>query len=284
MNNNQRSLHLLTETTFHTSYLISMWRNWCTKSGRCCSIAIRKNQPDTATLARRQSLHQRLSGKRHLEQCEHNELLDTYPGLTASEESMISEFGIPAGCAAGEDICWLGDDINATPAKKWLAGLQARRARPYILLFLDQIFDQEWIDATDRQLINAHSALLPWARGNNSIEQVVALGEPQWLYRAAGGTVHYIDAGVDTGPIICTRPLAEPLAFDSVWTLKSHCFMTAFSLLIEIADRLVAGETPAARSPDPSEFGPNYRAGDFDKACQQRAERQFLRMRANLQG
>jgi methionyl-tRNA formyltransferase len=52
-----------------------------------------------------------------------------------------------------------------------------------------------------RGTINAHPGLLPWLRGSSSVEWA--------LYEdvAVGSTVHFVEVGIDTGPIILLRGL-----------------------------------------------------------------------------
>jgi phosphoribosylglycinamide formyltransferase-1 len=54
-----------------------------------------------------------------------------------------------------------------------------------------------------RRLINVHPALLPSFPGLHAIEQAIAHG-----VRVTGVTIHFVDEGVDTGPIILQEPIA----------------------------------------------------------------------------
>jgi methionyl-tRNA formyltransferase len=53
-----------------------------------------------------------------------------------------------------------------------------------------------------RGTINAHPGLLPQLRGSSSVGWALYKDLP------VGSTVHYVDAGIDTGPILLRRPLA----------------------------------------------------------------------------
>ena len=44
--------------------------------------------------------------------------------------------------------------------------------------------------------VNLHNSYLPWNRGSDACSWAIATGTPH------GATLHYIDEGVDTGPII----------------------------------------------------------------------------------
>jgi phosphoribosylglycinamide formyltransferase 1 len=59
------------------------------------------------------------------------------------------------------------------------------------------------------RVINVHPALLPAFPGLRAIEQSLAYG-----VKVFGVTVHFVDEGVDTGPVIAQRALELPDAVD----------------------------------------------------------------------
>ena len=54
--------------------------------------------------------------------------------------------------------------------------------------------------ATPGRIVNTHSAPLPDFPGAHPIEDVLAAGVPE-----TAATVHYVDEGVDTGPVIAAE-------------------------------------------------------------------------------
>ena len=60
------------------------------------------------------------------------------------------------------------------------------------------------------RVINVHPALLPAFPGLRAIEQALAYG-----VKVFGVTVHFVDEGVDTGPIIAQRAIELPDARDA---------------------------------------------------------------------
>lgn len=58
--------------------------------------------------------------------------------------------------------------------------------------------------------INVHGALLPEYRGANPVEWALINGA-----REAGVTIHVVDEGIDTGPIVAQRKI--PIAFEDTW-------------------------------------------------------------------
>jgi phosphoribosylglycinamide formyltransferase-1 len=83
------------------------------------------------------------------------------------------------------------------------------------------------------RVINVHPALLPAFPGLRAIEQAVAYG-----VKVFGVTIHFVDEGVDSGPIILQRALELPEASD-VETVRSALRPVEHELLCE-AVRLIA--------------------------------------------
>lgn len=63
-----------------------------------------------------------------------------------------------------------------------------------------KILGQKFLDRFEGSLINTHPALLPAFPGAHAVRDALAYG-----VKITGTTVHYIDAGVDTGEIIAQR-------------------------------------------------------------------------------
>jgi len=61
-----------------------------------------------------------------------------------------------------------------------------------------RILSAEFIHAFPKKIINVHPSLLPAFPGLNAQKQALEYG-----VKLAGCTVHFVDEGVDTGPIIC---------------------------------------------------------------------------------
>ena len=69
-----------------------------------------------------------------------------------------------------------------------------------------QLLSPGFINSFLNRVINVHPALLPKYPGLKAIEQALDAGETE-----TGVTVHYVDEGIDTGPVIAQEPLAiEP--------------------------------------------------------------------------
>ena len=59
------------------------------------------------------------------------------------------------------------------------------------------------LDAFGGRLINTHPALLPAFPGAHAVRDALAAG-----VTVTGATVHVVDAGVDTGPVLAQREVA----------------------------------------------------------------------------
>jgi phosphoribosylglycinamide formyltransferase-1 len=64
-----------------------------------------------------------------------------------------------------------------------------------------QLLRPTFLDRFER-IVNTHSAPLPEFPGAHPIEDVLAAG-----VRQTAATVHYVDEGVDTGPVIVAEPV-----------------------------------------------------------------------------
>jgi phosphoribosylglycinamide formyltransferase-1 len=62
------------------------------------------------------------------------------------------------------------------------------------------------LDAYESRIINVHPSLLPAFPGKNAVEQALEYG-----VKVTGVTVHFVDGGMDTGPVIAQEAVAiEP--------------------------------------------------------------------------
>jgi phosphoribosylglycinamide formyltransferase-1 len=70
-----------------------------------------------------------------------------------------------------------------------------------------QLLEAEFLDAFPDRVINVHPGLLPAFPGLKAIEQAIDYG-----VKVFGVTVHFVDGGVDTGPVILQRAVELPSA------------------------------------------------------------------------
>jgi phosphoribosylglycinamide formyltransferase-1 len=96
-----------------------------------------------------------------------------------------------------------------------------------------QLLAPEFIERFRGRIVNVHPALLPSFPGLEAVQQALDHGA-----QITGVTVHFVDEGVDSGPIIFQRPVPVPLNRD-LDELEETIHATEHALLPE-AIRLVA--------------------------------------------
>jgi phosphoribosylglycinamide formyltransferase-1 len=89
----------------------------------------------------------------------------------------------------------------------WLA---SREVELVVLAGYMALLDPAFLRRFPQRVINVHPALLPAFPGLRAIEQALAYG-----VKVFGVTVHFVDEGVDTGPVIAQRAIDLPDATDA---------------------------------------------------------------------
>jgi phosphoribosylglycinamide formyltransferase-1 len=92
------------------------------------------------------------------------------------------------------------------------------------------------VSAFAGRLINTHPALLPDFPGAHAVRDALAAG-----VTSTGTTVHFVDAGVDTGPIIAQREV-EIFPTDTEDSLHERIKVVERELLVETVRKIVAQE------------------------------------------
>ena len=90
---------------------------------------------------------------------------------------------------------------------EWLV---ARGVELVVLAGYMQLLSEEFLARFPDRVINVHPALLPAFPGLQAVEQAIAYG-----VKVFGVTVHFVDGGVDSGPVILQRAVELPSASDA---------------------------------------------------------------------
>jgi phosphoribosylglycinamide formyltransferase 1 len=92
--------------------------------------------------------------------------------------------------------------------------LRARGTQLVVMAGYMQIVRPVFLDRFPDAVINLHPALLPAFPGVDAVGQAIAYG-----VKVFGVTVHFVDEGVDSGPVIMQRSVELPDAreLDDVW-------------------------------------------------------------------
>ncbi|HJS94403.1 MAG TPA: phosphoribosylglycinamide formyltransferase, partial [Solirubrobacteraceae bacterium] len=87
--------------------------------------------------------------------------------------------------------------------------LVSRAVELVVLAGYMQLLSEEFLGRFPDRVINVHPALLPAFPGLAAVDQAMAYG-----VKVFGVTVHFVDSGVDSGPVILQRAVELPDASD----------------------------------------------------------------------
>jgi phosphoribosylglycinamide formyltransferase 1 len=96
------------------------------------------------------------------------------------------------------------------------------------------LFRKPFFDYYGGRIVNTHSAPLPEFPGAHPIEDVLAAGANE-----TAATVHYVDEGIDTGPVIAAERVPV-LPDDTVDSLRARVQEVEHRLLPEVVRELCA--------------------------------------------
>jgi phosphoribosylglycinamide formyltransferase 1 len=97
-----------------------------------------------------------------------------------------------------------------------------------------QLLRKPFFDHYGGRIVNTHSAPLPEFPGAHPIEDVLAAGVAE-----SAATVHYVDEGIDTGPVIIAERVPV-LAGDTVETLRARVQAVEHRLLPDVVRELIS--------------------------------------------
>jgi phosphoribosylglycinamide formyltransferase-1 len=98
-----------------------------------------------------------------------------------------------------------------------------------------KILGPEFLAAFPNRVINTHPALLPAFPGMHAVADALALG-----VKVSGSTVHFVDAGMDSGPIIAQEAVVVEPDDDEV-ILHERIKAVERRLLVETIEKLGRG-------------------------------------------
>jgi phosphoribosylglycinamide formyltransferase-1 len=113
--------------------------------------------------------------------------------------------------------------------------LDERQVELVVLAGYMQLLSPDFVARFRNRIINVHPALLPSFPGLEAVQQALDHGA-----KVTGVTVHFVDEGVDSGPIIFQQPVPVPPSRD--WDeLEERIHATEHSLLPEAIRLIAAG-------------------------------------------
>jgi len=138
------------------------------------------------------------------------------------------------GRAHGFPVVTCGDQNSAR------AVAQLERWSPDLAIFTGgNILRDEVLKIPRLGILNSHLALLPEIRGMSSPEWSLLCGVP------LGITIHLMDSGIDTGPILVRREFAGADDCDSLTDLRKRMIAEGIELLAEAVAGLDGGTLSA---------------------------------------
>lgn len=137
-------------------------------------------------------------------------------------DGLLSGLNIPYGKVANH---------NDPACQSWLADLQPE----LLVLGGTRILRPPLLVIPRRGTVNAHPGLLPQLRGSSSVGWALYKDLP------IGASTHFVEAGIDTGPIILRRPLAVYRS-DTYERLVRRTLTLAGELMAETLALFAAGE------------------------------------------
>jgi methionyl-tRNA formyltransferase len=141
-------------------------------------------------------------------------------------------------------------------------------ARPdVVLVFGTGILREPLLSAFEGCIINIHLGLSPYYRGAGTNFWPLVNREPEYV----GATIHYLDAGIDTGPILAhARPAIE--RGDGPHDVGNKTIAAAAQALLRAAEAHLSG---TARAVPQWRGGRLYQRKDFGAAAVRTLYRNF---------
>lgn len=114
-----------------------------------------------------------------------------------------------------------------------LAQLREHRATVIVAAGFMRILGNRVVDAYRNQIVNSHPALLPSFPGAHGVRDALRYG-----VKVTGCTVHLVDSGVDTGPIIAQQSVTVEDT-DTEESLHERIKEVERVLLVDVVSRIV---------------------------------------------
>ena len=149
------------------------------------------------------------------------------PGVRALERAETA--GIPTRVFDAGD--YESREERDVALAEWL---QSRGVELVVCAGYMHLFRKPFFEYFGGRIVNTHSAPLPDFPGAHPIEDVLAAGASE-----TAATVHYVDEGIDTGPVIAAEPI-EILPDDTVDSLRARVQAVEHRLLPEVVRSLCA--------------------------------------------
>lgn len=145
--------------------------------------------------------------------------------------SHAEEFGVPTFVVEPELF-----DSREQWSQVLLRNVQYHNPDLVILAGFMKVLPEGFVSALSPKLINMHPSLLPAFPGAHAVRDALSAGAS-----TTGATVHIVDSGVDTGPVLAQREIAiaagitESDLHEQIKTLER-------SLIVEVVSQIAEGK------------------------------------------
>ncbi|HLV20625.1 MAG TPA: phosphoribosylglycinamide formyltransferase [Polyangiaceae bacterium] len=155
-------------------------------------------------------------------------VISNKPGVRALERAR--QAGVPARVLPHADY-----PDRASYDRALIEALRAASADWIVLAGFMRVLSSEFVEHFAGRIVNIHPSLLPAFPGVRAQRQALEYGA-----KVTGCTVHFVDAGVDTGPIILQRAI-EIHDDDDEARLSARLLEQEHQALVEALSRIAAG-------------------------------------------
>ena len=155
-------------------------------------------------------------------------VISNQPGARALERARAA--GVPTSVISHHEF----PDRAAFDARL-VAALRDAGVSHVVLAGFMRLLTPVLLDAFPWRIVNIHPALLPAFPGVHAQRQALSYG-----VKVAGCTVHYVDAGTDSGPVIA-QAVVPVLDDDTEDTLSARILVEEHRLLVAVLAAIAAG-------------------------------------------
>ena len=155
-------------------------------------------------------------------------VISNKPGVRALERAAAA--GVTSVCISHKEYA-----SRAAFDQALLEALRQRGVEWVVLAGFMRVLTPEFITAFQGRIVNIHPSLLPAFPGVAAQRQALDYG-----VKVSGCTVHLVDTGVDTGPILAQR-VVPVLDSDDEPSLSERIHVAEHALLVEVLQALALG-------------------------------------------
>jgi phosphoribosylglycinamide formyltransferase-1 len=168
-------------------------------------------------------------------------LLDAGLPVVAVAANRRDAYALERARAAGVPTATFGLDCHADREERDLVmatWLEERGVELVVLAGYMHLLTKPFLDRFPGAVVNVHPSLLPAFPGTHAIEDALEAG-----VETTGVTVHYVDEGIDTGPVI----RQETVPVDPRETLEQRIHAVEHRLLPAVVGELLRTASDDAR-------------------------------------